>query len=119
MQKTPEKPSPGGASTPKSGQPDQQLPTSAAHVADGATDAGTAEDMGPRSAAAQARRPGPLAVMQSVVAAFFGVQSERNRARDFANGRASTYIIAGLVATMTFISVVWTVVSLVLHNVAG
>lgn len=67
----------------------------------------------------RAARLGPLAVMQSVAAAFFGVQSERNRTRDFANGRASTFVIAGLVATLTFIAVVWTVVSLVLRNVAG
>ena len=55
-----------------------------------------------------------LQVAQSVLAASFGVQSERNRARDFSQGSARTFIIAGLIGTVLFILTVYTVVRLVL-----
>ena len=55
-----------------------------------------------------------LQVMGSVLAAGLGVQSSRNRERDFEQGRAGTFIVAGLVFTALFIGGVYTVVSLVL-----
>ena len=58
----------------------------------------------------------PLQVISSVLAAGLGVQSSRNRERDFAQGRAGTFIVAGLVATALFIGAVYTVVSLVLAS---
>lgn len=66
-----------------------------------------------------ASAPGPLQVLQSVLAAFFGVQSDRNRERDFTGGRATPFIVAGLVVTLVFIAVVWTVVRLVLASATG
>ena len=39
----------------------------------------------------------------SVSAAFFGVQSSKNRARDFKHGKAVHFIVIGLVATAVFI----------------
>ena len=42
----------------------------------------------------------------SVGAAFFGVQSSKNRARDFKHGKAGHFIVVGLVATAVFILVV-------------
>jgi hypothetical protein len=39
----------------------------------------------------------------SVGAAFFGVQSSKNRERDFKHGKAVHFIVIGLVATAVFI----------------
>ena len=39
----------------------------------------------------------------SVSAAFFGVQSSKNRERDFKHGKAVHFIVIGLVATAVFI----------------
>jgi len=55
-----------------------------------------------------------LQVAQSVLAASFGVQSGRNRERDFSQGSARTFIIAGLIGTVIFILTVYAVVGLVL-----
>jgi predicted cobalt transporter CbtA len=60
-----------------------------------------------------------LQVAQSVLAALFGVQSNRNRERDFKQGSAKTFIIAGLVGTVLFIAVVATVVKVVLGMATG
>jgi len=63
------------------------------------------------------RPEGPLSILQvaqSVLAASFGVQSGRNRERDFRQGSARTFIIAGLIGTVIFILTVYTVVRLVL-----
>jgi hypothetical protein len=61
------------------------------------------------------RRPGLVEIFKSVGAAFFGVQSEAKRERDFTHGRLSDYVIAGAVATVVFILVLVGVVQLVLH----
>lgn len=59
--------------------------------------------------------PGILAVFGSVIASMFGVQSSRKREQDFTHGKASHFIIVGLVMTVVFILTVWGVVSLVMH----
>jgi len=59
-----------------------------------------------------------LQVIQSVLAASFGVQSNRNRERDFKQGSAKAFIIAGLVGTLLFILTVYTVVKVVLKAAA-
>jgi len=53
-------------------------------------------------------------LLQSVAAAALGVQSAKNRERDFKNGRAGTFIVAGIIFTALFIGTVFTVVQLVL-----
>ncbi|MEJ2315559.1 MAG: DUF2970 domain-containing protein [Gammaproteobacteria bacterium] len=60
------------------------------------------------------QEPGLLAHVGSVLAAFFGVQSNRARERDFTKGKPSTYIILGIVLTIVFILVIFGVVKLVL-----
>ena len=40
-----------------------------------------------------------LQVFQSVAWSFFGVQSHRNRLRDFTMGRPMQFVVAGLVLT--------------------
>ncbi len=67
----------------------------------------------------QQKRMSLLQVAQSVLAAFFGVQSNRNRERDFKSGSAKTFIIAGLIGTVVFIAVVAGVVKLVLGLATG
>lgn len=58
--------------------------------------------------------PGLVHVFFSVVASFFGVQSNRKREEDFEFGKPSHYIIIGLVMTVIFVLTVWGVVSLVM-----
>ena len=60
-----------------------------------------------------------LKVAQSVLAAAFGVQSSRNRERDFKRGSARTFILAGLVGTVLFVVAVWGVVSVVMKVAVG
>ena len=52
---------------------------------------------------------------QSVAAAAFGVQSGKNRERDFSKGKPRHFILLGLLFTFIFILVVYGVVQLVLH----
>jgi hypothetical protein len=57
-------------------------------------------------------------VVGSTVASAFGVQSSRNRERDFSQGKASHFIIAGVVFTVLFVLGVILVVNLVLSAAA-
>jgi len=51
----------------------------------------------------------------SVMAAFFGVQSSANRERDFTRGKASHFILLGLLATVLLISLLVGVVMLIMR----
>ncbi|MBI2803225.1 MAG: DUF2970 domain-containing protein [Gammaproteobacteria bacterium] len=57
---------------------------------------------------------GILQVMQSVLAASIGVQSNKNRERDFKKGSAKTFIIAGIIGTILFVLTIFSIVKLVL-----
>jgi len=64
--------------------------------------------------------PGHLTFWQmlhSVVAAAFGVQSSRNRERDFTRGRPLHFILLGIAFTALFVLAVVLVVNLVLSSV--
>ena len=61
----------------------------------------------------QQKPPGLKALLQSVLAAALGVQSSKNRERDFTDGEASHFIVAGIVFTFIFIATVATIVNLV------
>jgi len=68
------------------------------------------------------KKPQKLTLWQiicSVVAAAFGVQSDKNRERDFNQAKPSTYIIAGVIFTIVFVLVVIAVVKLVLSQAIG
>lgn len=54
-------------------------------------------------------------VTQSVLAAMIGVQSDKNRERDFKRGKASQYVLIGIVFTALFVLTVAGVVKLVMH----
>ena len=58
--------------------------------------------------------PSLIRVVVSVLASMFGVQSSRNRERDFTQGRPWVYVLVGLVVTVAFVLSVWLVVRLVL-----
>jgi uncharacterized MAPEG superfamily protein len=61
----------------------------------------------------QQKPPGLRALLQSVLAAALGVQSSKNRERDFTDGKASHFIVAGIIFTFLFIATVATIVNLV------
>jgi len=54
-------------------------------------------------------------MLQSVLAAAFGVQSGKNRARDFSRGKPSHFILLGVLFTAIFALVLFALVRLVLH----
>jgi Protein of unknown function (DUF2970) len=58
----------------------------------------------------------PLQVVGSVFAAGLGVQSSKNRERDFKQGRPGVFIAAGIVFTLVFIGTVVLVVQMVLQS---
>jgi hypothetical protein len=58
----------------------------------------------------------PLQLVGSVLAAGFGVQSSKNRERDFKHGRLGVFIAAGIVFTGLFMGTIYLIVSLVLAN---
>ena len=54
-------------------------------------------------------------MLGSVLAAALGVQSGKNRARDFSRGKPSHFIILGVGFTVLFVLIVLGVVKLVLY----
>lgn len=56
-------------------------------------------------------------MLQSVLAAMLGVQSAKNRARDFSRGRPAHFILLGVGFTAIFVLVILGLVELVLHLV--
>lgn len=59
-------------------------------------------------------RPGFWQVLWSTLAAFFGVQNRSNRERDFTRGKASHFILMGLMVTVAFVVVLAAAVKLAL-----
>ena len=62
------------------------------------------------------KKPSLLSVVKSILAAGIGVQSEKNRQRDFEKGNPLVFIIGGFIFTLLFIIAVASVVGLVLSN---
>lgn len=54
-------------------------------------------------------------MLQSVLSAALGVQSGKNRSRDFSRGKTSHFIILGALFTVVFVLVIFGIVKLVLH----
>jgi hypothetical protein len=54
--------------------------------------------------------------IRSVAASFFGVQSSKNRQRDFKHGNAAHFIVVGLIATVVFVLAVVLAVRLALRQ---
>ena len=53
-------------------------------------------------------------IVSSTVAAAFGVQSRRNRERDFNRGKPIHFIVAGIVFTVLFVLTILLIVNVVL-----
>jgi hypothetical protein len=62
------------------------------------------------------RPPTLMDTVRSVGAAFFGVQSSKNRKRDFSRGNPLHFAVIGLVMTGVFALVVWLAVKLALRH---
>ena len=59
-----------------------------------------------------------LSIMQvigSILASFYGVQSSKNRKRDFQSGKAKTFIVVGILMTAVWYLAIYLVVTLVLY----
>lgn len=55
-------------------------------------------------------------VLHSTLAAAFGVQSSKNRERDFTHGKASHFILMGIGFTVVFVLVVAGIVTAILSG---
>ncbi len=62
----------------------------------------------------ESQKPGFLAVLLSTFAAAFGVQSQKNRERDFKHGSLWVFITAGVIFTALFALTVYSIVQGVL-----
>ena len=62
------------------------------------------------------KKPSLLTVIRSILAAGIGVQSDKNRQRDFEDGNPLAFIVGGMIFTLLFIATVATVVGLVLST---
>ncbi len=62
------------------------------------------------------KKPSFKNTFKSVAAAFFGVQSEKNRAKDFSHGKMSHFIIVGVISTIIFIASLVAIVALVMPS---
>ena len=63
------------------------------------------------------QKPTTWEVLKSVLASFFGVQSERNRKRDFEHGSPGQFILIGLILTVVFILILFLLVKVILYIV--
>ncbi len=61
-------------------------------------------------------KPSTITIIGSIISGAFGVQSSRNRERDFKHGRLRNYIITALIFVGLFIGGVVTIVQLVLKQ---
>ena len=76
----------------------------------------TDEESGDQDIEEKKRSLNLFQVIGSVFAAGLGVQSSKNRERDFKQGKFSVFIITGIVFTLLFIATVFTIVQMVLKN---
>ena len=63
--------------------------------------------------------PGGVSMPQvfvSILASFYGVQSSKNRKRDFQSGKAKHFIAAGIIMTGLWYFSIYLVVTVVLKN---
>ncbi len=59
---------------------------------------------------------GLLNTIKSVAMGFLGIQSSKNRERDFSKGKASDFIIIGIIMTLLFVLVVYNIVTTAVEN---
>jgi hypothetical protein len=61
-------------------------------------------------------KPSLISVVKSILAAAIGVQSDKNRTRDFEQGSPLTFIVGGIVLTLVFIVSLSLIVGFVLSR---
>ncbi len=61
-------------------------------------------------------KPTIIQTIMSILAAFVGVQSDKNRKLDFEQGSLTTYVVGGLIFTVLFVATLIFVVSRVLGD---
>ena len=64
----------------------------------------------------KAKKITAFSFMSSIVAAAFGVQSNKNRERDFEHGKFHHFILGGIIFAVLFILMIVGLVKLVMHN---
>jgi hypothetical protein len=64
----------------------------------------------------QEHKPGLGSVIMSTLSAFIGIQSSKNRERDFAKGNFKAYVISGLIFTVVFITSIVMLVKFLIAN---
>lgn len=62
------------------------------------------------------KTPSFKTTFKSVVSAFFGVQSNKNREKDFTQGKLSHFIIGGVITIVIFITILVAVVNVVMST---
>jgi hypothetical protein len=55
-------------------------------------------------------------VVQSVLAGLIGVQSKKNKERDFTDGKPHHFIVGGLIGTLLFVLAVWLFVKYIIAS---
>lgn len=65
-----------------------------------------------------AKSRGFLGLLQSTVAAIFGIQSDKNRQQDFKEGDASQFVVMGIIAAVALVVIMIIVVNSVLDSAA-
>ncbi len=60
-----------------------------------------------------------LSVIGSVLAAIFGVQSDKNRKRDFQQNNATSYIVVGIIMVIGLVITMIIVVNSVISSATG
>lgn len=65
------------------------------------------------------KKVSPLALMGSIVASAFGVQTNKNRERDFQQGKFHHFVIGGIIFAIVFVLILVGVVKLVMSAAMG
>ncbi len=61
-------------------------------------------------------KPGLKDILLSTISAAFGVQSSKNRERDFAKGNLKSYVISGILFVVIFISSIVALVKFIIRQ---
>ena len=62
------------------------------------------------------KQPSLFNIIQSVLAAMVGIQSDKNRERDFESGHIGNYIFVGIVMVIIFIFTLISIVDSILES---
>lgn len=62
------------------------------------------------------QQPGFGSIVMSTLAAAFGVQSSKNRERDFVKGNFKAYVVSGIIFVILFIISIVTLVKFLIRN---